>query len=105
MPGNAELVDARSSPPRQPRVKHDCVEVIAGFRGKGQSVYVYYAQDARGSQWDRQVLDNGGIAASACAVADLNGDGRPDLACIGADKLKWYENLGGGTPARQTARR
>lgn len=80
-------------------------EVIAGFRGKGQSVYVYYAQDARGSQWDRQVLDNGGIAASACAVADLNGDGRPDLACIGADKLKWYENLGGGTPVRQTARR
>jgi hypothetical protein len=32
---------------------------------------------------------------AACAVADLNGDGSPDIACIGATTLKWYENLGG----------
>jgi hypothetical protein len=27
---------------------------------------------------------------------DLNGDGRPDIACIGSAtaNLKWYENLG-----------
>jgi hypothetical protein len=37
------------------------------------------------------------MPAAACAAADLNGDGRLDLACTGASSLKWYENLG---PAR-----
>jgi hypothetical protein len=68
-------------------------EVIAGYRGKG--VNLYSAQDAEGERWSKQVLDNG-IAAAACAVADLNSDGRPDIACIGSAtaNLKWYENLG-----------
>ena len=71
-------------------------EVIAGFRGKGRSVFIYYAEDAQGTRWSKKVLDDGGIAAAACAVADLNNDGRPDIACIGSAtaNLKWYENLG-----------
>ena len=72
-------------------------EIIAGFRGKGRSVFVYYADDAKGGgHWSKRVLDDGGIAAAACAVADLNGDGRTDVACIGSAtaNLKWYENLG-----------
>jgi hypothetical protein len=71
-------------------------EIIAGYRGQGRSVYIYSAEDATGSRWSRQVLDDGGIAAAGCAVADLNGDKRPDVACIGAAtaNLKWYENLG-----------
>lgn len=68
-------------------------EVVAGYRGKG--VNVYYAQDGKGAEWTKTVLDNS-MAAAACAIADLNGDGRPDIACIGAAtaNLKWYENLG-----------
>lgn len=68
-------------------------EVIAGYRGKG--VNVYYAQDGKGAAWTKTVLDNS-ISAAACAIADLNGDARPDIACIGAAtaNLKWYENLG-----------
>ena len=71
-------------------------EVIAGYRGEGHSVYIYYAEDAAGTRWSKQVLDQGGMGAAACAVADLNGDGRPDIACIGTAgaNLKWYENLG-----------
>jgi hypothetical protein len=71
-------------------------EIIAGYRGQGRSVYIYSAEDSKGSRWSRQVLDGGGIAAAGCAVADLNGDGRLDVACIGAAtaNLKWYENLG-----------
>ncbi|HWB83383.1 MAG TPA: FG-GAP-like repeat-containing protein [Bryobacteraceae bacterium] len=80
-------------------------EVIAGFRGQGRSVYIYSAGDAEGRKWTRTTLDNGGIGAAACAVADLNGDGRPDIACIGqpTTNLKWYENVGAGEagiPAR-----
>jgi hypothetical protein len=71
-------------------------EVIAGYRGQGHSVYIYYAEDAAGTRWTKHVLDQGGMGAAACAVADLNGDGRPDIACIGTAgaNLKWYENLG-----------
>ncbi len=71
-------------------------QIVAGYRGKGRSVYIYRASDASGTRWERQTLDDGGIAAAACAAADLNGDGRLDLACIGSAtaNLKWYENLG-----------
>jgi hypothetical protein len=67
-------------------------EVIAGYRAKG--VNIYYADDAQGAQWSKVVLD-AAMPAAACAIADLNGDGRPDIACIGSAtaNLKWYENL------------
>ena len=70
-------------------------EIIAGFRGGSHSVFVYYADDPSGERWSKHVLDDGGMAAAACAVADLNGDGRMDIACIGSAtaNLKWYENL------------
>lgn len=69
-------------------------ELIAGGRGKPFSTYLYKAEDARGARWTRATLDEGGMGPAACVVADLNGDGRPDLACIGGSSLKWYENLG-----------
>lgn len=66
--------------------------IIAAYRGKGASVNLYRHD---GTQWIRTVLDQGGMAGSGCAVADLNGDGRLDIACIGAStaNLKWYENI------------
>ena len=75
-------------------------QIIAGFRGQPQRVYIYSFD---GKRWNRQTLDDGGISAAACAVADLNADGRPDIACIGSatHNLKWYENLG---PAKRSQR-
>jgi hypothetical protein len=71
-------------------------EIIAGYRGKGRSVNVYYTNGSKGEHWTNHPLDSGGIAASGCAVADLNADGRPDIVCIGSAtaNLKWYENKG-----------
>ena len=70
-------------------------EIVAGFRGPGTSLYVYYATDASGLKWERQTLDTQ-MAASCLAIADINGDGHPDVAAIGAStaNVKWYENLG-----------
>jgi hypothetical protein len=70
------------------------------MRGKPQRVYIYGFD---GKHWNRTTLDDGDISAAACAVADLNGDGKPDIACIGSatHNLKWYENLG---PTKSTPR-
>ena len=67
--------------------------IVAGFRGEPHSVYLY-SHDAATGRWVRTSLDNGGMGAAACAVADLNRDGRPDIACIDSTRLKWYENAG-----------
>lgn len=70
-------------------------EIIAGYRGSGTSLYVYYAADSSGSKWERQILDTD-MAASGVVIADLNNDGRPDIVSIGAStgNVKWYENQG-----------
>ena len=73
-------------------------EIVAGDRGKGKvaSSHIFYALDDAGSQWRHEVLDNMGMSASGCAVADINGDKRLDIVLIGGatSNIKWYENLG-----------
>ena len=69
-------------------------EIVVGERGGKRSVYLYRAMAGANDQWSRQVLDDGGMAAAGCAVADVNGDRRADVVCIGTAtaNLKWYEN-------------
>jgi hypothetical protein len=69
--------------------------MVVGYRGGAHNLKLYGADGAR------QVIDEGGMAAASCAVADLNADGRPDIACIGTAtaNLKWYENSA-SIPAR-----
>lgn len=69
-------------------------EVIAGERQGKRSVYLYRMTDAQSDTWSKATLDDGGMAAAGCAVADLNADTRPDVVCIGTAtaNLKWYEN-------------
>ncbi len=66
-------------------------EIVAGDRGVGGGVFLWQQS---GSTWTRQTLEGPTMRANACAVADLNGDRRPDLACIGGAtaNLTWYEN-------------
>jgi aldos-2-ulose dehydratase/isomerase family protein/VCBS repeat protein len=72
-------------------------DIVCGDRSsKTPAVHVMYAPADPGGEWTHQVLDRGLMAASGCVAADLNGDGRPDIVCIGAStgNLKWYENTG-----------
>jgi len=70
-------------------------EIVCGFRGKGCRLSIYQAADARGEQWQNTVLDKE-IAAADCIVGDFTGNGKPDIACIGASthNVKLYENTG-----------
>lgn len=80
-------------------------EVVAGYRGKGYRLYLYQAERNDGVSWRREVLDAGGIAAADCKIRDFNGDGRADIACIGAStgNVKLYENLGTRGPRSRDA--
>ena len=71
-------------------------EIVAGFRKAPFGVNLYRANDPAGKTWTKSVVDQGGVAAAACVLADLNGDKRLDIACIGSatTNLVWYENLG-----------
>ncbi len=66
-------------------------EVVSGMRGEPFRVAVYRRGDAG---WTRTVVDDGGMAAAGCDVADIDGDGDADIACIGTrtGNVKWYEN-------------
>lgn len=71
-------------------------EIICGFRGKGCQLSLYQATDPLGQHWRKTVLDDGGMAAADCVIEDFDGDGRPDIACIGAStgNVKIYRNVG-----------
>jgi len=70
-------------------------EIVAGYREKQGRTYIYTATGADGAGWVRRTLD-ASMPASSCTAADLDGDGRLDLACVGGSLLKIYLNQGSG---------
>ncbi len=80
-------------------------ELIVGVRdnpAKGDKftermgVRIYKNTDGKGAKWDRMMLDEGGVAVEDLTVADLDGDGKPDIiACGRATKnVRIYWNQG-----------
>ncbi len=77
-------------------------DVAIGFREpgtgdvKGPGVFVFENVDGNGETWKKHVIDNGGMATEDLVVADLNGDGRPDIVAGGraTKNVKVYWNQG-----------
>jgi len=53
--------------------------IVVGHRGPKGGVNLYRRD---GREWKKAVLDET-VKANSCEVADLNGDRKPDIACIG----------------------
>jgi hypothetical protein len=68
--------------------------IVAGHRSAGGGLVCYVSKDATGREWERHPMDMKQITTAACAIADLNGDGKLDVVAIGSASanLKWYEN-------------
>jgi FG-GAP-like repeat len=78
-------------------------ELIIGVRdnlsdkpGEKCGVRIYKALDAKGANWERHLLDEGGVAVEDLAVADLFGDGRLDIVAVGraTKNVRVYRNVG-----------
>lgn len=68
-------------------------EIVAAGDGSRANLFYYKSADPTGRKWARTLIDND-MSPSSCVVADMNGDGRPDLVCMDGRKpnyIKWYE--------------
>ncbi len=76
--------------------------IIAGVRddlsknpGERRGVRIYQCTDGKGEKWERQIVDDGGIACEDLTVADLNNDGKPDIIATGRQtgnvRIYWNE--------------
>jgi hypothetical protein len=78
-------------------------ELVIGVRdnlgsrsGERCGVRLYRAQDRQGKGWQRQLVDEGGVAVEDLGAADLDGDGRVDLVAVGraTHNVRIYWNRG-----------
>jgi FG-GAP-like repeat len=76
--------------------RDDIVAVDVTNRGRPTpaSVHIFYSEDDAGTQWRHELLDENMMAGSGVVIADINGDGRPDIVAISGSSVKYYENLG-----------
>jgi hypothetical protein len=88
----------------RPDVVEGSHQIIVGVRdnlsdkpGERRGVRIYKALDDKGTRWARHIVEDGGVAVEALAVADLNGDGRPDIVAAGRQtgnvRIYWNEGV------------
>ena len=71
----------------------DGYDEFVGGGGQGAMVQNIYRYVPSTKAWDKIELDKGSVAVSYIDVADMNGDGAPDIVTIGTSNVVWYENM------------
>ena len=60
-----------------------------------RGVRIYKVMDDKGAKWQRQIIDNGGVAVEDLTVADLTGSGKMDIVAVGRQthnvRIYWNE--------------
>jgi hypothetical protein len=76
-----------------------CDQIVAGWRamnkpGAKVGLKLYAPLDTEGSEWSTTLIDDNTMACEDLCVADLNGDGKPDIVASGrgTKNLKIYFN-------------
>ncbi len=75
-------------------------EIVIGVRDDGgkvrRGVRVFKATDDFGFMWQRQIVDDGGVAVEDLTAADLDGDGKIDIVAVGraTGNVRIYWNQG-----------
>ncbi len=75
-------------------------QIVVGWRGNPANpkntfgIHLWTPLDATGEKWRESVVDDGGMACEDLVLADLDGDGRPDIAASGraTKNVKLYFN-------------
>lgn len=77
-------------------------EIVVGVRDplterRHSGVNVFKATKPDGTEWQKQVIDNGGVATEDLTCADLDGDGKIDIVAVGraTGNVKIYWNSTG----------
>jgi len=76
----------------------DGYDEFVGGGGQGAMVQNIYRYVPSTKAWDKIELDKGSVAVSYLDVADMNGDGAPDIVTLGTSNIVWYENMRAKTP-------
>ncbi|MFT3749561.1 MAG: VCBS repeat-containing protein [Agriterribacter sp.] len=74
-------------------------QVVAGWRAPNKDgkvgIKIYTMLDNTGEKWNEKWIDENGIACEDIQIADMNGDGRPDIVASGRStrnlKIYWNE--------------
>jgi hypothetical protein len=69
-------------------------DIVVGC-DKGVSWYQFPASGIPRDRWIRHEILTSGRAYEAMRIADLNGDGRPDIILSRDDKIEWLQHPGG----------
>ena len=71
------------------------IEIITGYNGKGTSLQLYRHTNLSQNQWEKVLIDHGGLGVGLMVIDDLNHNGRMDIVAGGlsTNNLKWYENF------------